>query len=201
MSREDAKQIERCLRGDDKAFEELLDKYKKPVFSICLRMVKNHADAEDLAQEVFIRTFSVLDRYDPTYPFSSWLYRITSNLCIDYIRRRRDGMLSLDQPVRGKDGEMSRQLPDGGVKPDRNFESREMMELLEEAITSLPEHYRVIVILRHQEQLSYEEISDNLSIPLGTVKARIHRARNMIKEFFVDRGYFEDPRPKGGDES
>ncbi len=201
MSREDAKQIERCLRGEDKAFEELLDKYKKPVFSICLRMVKNHADAEDLAQEVFIRTFSVLDRYDPTYPFSSWLYRITSNLCIDYIRRRRDGMLSIDQPIQGRDGEMSRQLPDGGVKPDRNFESKEMMELLEEAITNLPEHYRVIVILRHQEQLSYEEISDNLGIPLGTVKARIHRARNMIKDFFIDRGYFEDSRGKGGDES
>ena len=197
MSREDAKQIERCLRGEEKAFEELLDKYKKPVFSICLRMVRNHDDAEDLAQEVFIRTFSVLDRYDPAYPFSSWLYRITSNLCIDHIRRRRDGMLSLDQPVQGKDGEMSRQMPDDGVKPDRDIESKEMMEVLEEAIHTLPEHYRVIVILRHQEQLSYEEISDNLGIPLGTVKARIHRARNMIRDYFVNRGYLEDGE-KGG---
>jgi RNA polymerase sigma-70 factor (ECF subfamily) len=192
LSREDAKRIERCLRGEERAFEELLDKYKKPVFSICLRMVKNYDDAEDLAQEVFIRTFSVLDRYDPSYPFSSWLYRITSNLCIDHIRRRRDGVLSLDQPVQGRNGEMSRQMPSRDVKPDRNVESREMMEVLEEAIHTLPEHYRVIVILRHQEQLSYEEISDNLGIPLGTVKARIHRARNMIKDYFVDRGYLED---------
>jgi RNA polymerase sigma-70 factor (ECF subfamily) len=199
LSREDAKQIERCLRGDEKAFEELLNKYKKPVFSICLRMVRNHADAEDLAQEVFIRTFSVLDRYDPSYPFSSWLYRITSNLCIDYIRKRREGVFSLDHPLQGRDGEVFRQIPGGEAKPDRTAESREMMDVLEAAIRSLPEHYRIIVILRHQEQLSYEEISDNLGIPLGTVKARIHRARNMIREYFVARGFLEErKRPEGG---
>lgn len=86
---------------------------------------------------------------------------------------------------------MSRQMPDDGVKPDRDIEAREMMEVLDDAIQTLPEHYRVIVILRHQEQLSYEEISDNLGIPLGTVKARIHRARNMIRDYFVDGGYLE----------
>lgn len=92
---------------------------------------------------------------------------------------------------------MSRQMPDDGVKPDRDIESKEMMGVLEEAIQTLPEHYRVIVILRHQEQLSYEEISDNLGIPLGTVKARIHRARNMIRDYFVERGFLEEDN-KGG---
>ena len=191
MSKEDRTLVERCLRGDEKSFEELLEKYKNPVFSICLRMVRNHTDAEDLAQDVFIRTFSVLDRYDPSYPFSSWLFRIASNLCIDYLRKKRGTYVYLDEPIEGKDGEMSRQLPSHLPKPDREMESKEMMLALEEAIGTLPEHYRIIVVLRHQEQLSYEEISDSLGIPLGTVKARIHRARNMIKDFFDNRGLLD----------
>ena len=192
MKHEDAILVERCLKGDERAFEELLAKYRTPVYSICFRMVKNHSDAEDLAQDVFIRTFNVLDRYNPSYPFSSWLYRITSNLCIDFIRRRKDGVVSIDEPVPGSEGEMSRQIPADTVEPDRDMENREMMEVLSEAISQLPEHYRIIVILRHQEELSYEEISDNLGIPLGTVKARIHRARNMIKEIFMKKGLIEE---------
>ncbi|MBN2184171.1 MAG: sigma-70 family RNA polymerase sigma factor [Candidatus Krumholzibacteriota bacterium] len=199
MKREDAILVERCLEGDEKAFEELLTKYRSPVFSICLRMVKNHSDAEDLAQEVFIRTFNVLDRYNPLYPFSSWLYRITSNLCIDFIRRRKKNIYSLDEPVSGSDGEMSRQLPADTVDPDRELENREMMEVLNQAIADLPEHYRIIVILRHQEDLSYGEISENLGIPLGTVKARIHRARNMIKQVFMEKGFIGEIGTVEGD--
>ncbi len=197
MKQEDASLVERCLRGDERAFEQLLKKYRNPVFSICLRMVRNHADAEDLAQDVFIRTFNVLDRYNPAYAFSSWLYRITSNLCIDFIRKNRNRPFSLDEPLSSNDGEMPRQIPTDLASPDRDMESREMMKMLDEAIAILPEHYRIIVILRHQEQLSYEEISDNLGIPLGTVKARIHRARNMIKDFFQSRGVFDE---SGGNE-
>jgi RNA polymerase sigma-W factor len=192
LKSEDRVLIERCLKGEERAFEELLDKYKTAVFSICYRMVRNRMDAEDLSQEAFIRTFSVLDRYDPSYPFSSWLFRITSNLCIDFLRRRRGDMVSLDQPIEGAEGNIQRQLPAGTIKPDREVETKEMMATLEDAISRLPEHYRIIVVLRHQEQMSYEEIADNLGIPLGTVKARIHRARNMIKEFFVKSGLLED---------
>ena len=192
MKSEDRILIERCLKGEERAFEELLNKYKTAVFSICYRMVRNRTDAEDLSQDAFIRTFSVLDRYDPSYPFSSWLFRITSNLCIDFLRRRRGDTVSLDQPIAGTEGDIQRQLPAKTVKPDREMETKEMMATLEDAISGLPEHYRIIVVLRHQEQMSYEEIADNLGIPLGTVKARIHRARNMIKEFFLKSGLLED---------
>ena len=192
MKSEDRVLIERCLKGEERAFEELLNKYKAAVFSICYRMVRNRTDAEDLSQEAFIRTFSVLDRYDPSYPFSSWLFRITSNLCIDFLRRRRGDTVSLDQPIAGAEGDIQRQLPSDTVKPDREMETKEMMAALEDAISVLPEHYRIIIVLRHQEQMSYEEIADNLGIPLGTVKARIHRARNMIKNFFMRFGLLED---------
>lgn len=198
MKSEDRVLVERCLKGEERAFGELLGKYKNSVYSICYRMVRNQTDAEDLAQEVFIRTFSVLDRYDPSYPFSSWLFRITSNLCIDFLRKARGGMVSLDQPIEGSDGPIQRQLPADGAKPDREMESKEMMAILEEAISTLPEHYRIIVILRHQEQMSYEEISDDLGIPLGTVKARIHRARKMIKEYFRKSGLLDQFEGQSG---
>ena len=195
MKSEDRLLVERCLKGEERAFEELLNKYKNSVYSICYRMVRNQTDAEDLAQDAFIRTFSVLDRYDPSYPFSSWLFRITSNLCIDFLRKVKGGMVSLDQPIEGTEGSIQRQLPAHVVKPDREMENKEMMAALEKAISTLPEHYRIIVILRHQEQMSYEEIADDLGIPLGTVKARIHRARNMIKEYFRKSGLLD---PYGG---
>ncbi len=201
LSEEDKKLIERCLKGDEKAFEELLRTYRASVFSICLRMVRNRTVAEDIAQEVFIKVFSALDRYDPAYPFGSWLNRITSNLCIDHLRRDKDRARSLDQPVAGGDDDLLIQIPSRAAGPDREMESKEMMAILEEAMGILPEHYRIIVILRHQEQLSYEEISDTLGIPLGTVKARIHRARNMIVEHFQEKGLFRDVTETGGEET
>ncbi len=162
-------------------------------------MVRNRTVAEDIAQEVFIRVFSALSRYDPAYPFASWLNRITSNLCIDHLRREKDRTVSLDQPIGGGDSDLLIQIPSLSAGPDREMESKEMMAILEEAMGILPEHYRIIVILRHQEQLSYEEISNTLGIPLGTVKARIHRARNMIVDYFQKRGLFRDSTEIGGE--
>jgi RNA polymerase sigma-70 factor (ECF subfamily) len=198
---EDKNLIQRCLKGEEKAFEELLGKYRTSVFSICLRMVRNRSVAEDLAEEAFVKVFSALDRYDPTFPFASWLYRITSNLCIDYLRREKDrGAVSLDQPVGGDEDGLLIQIPAGTAAPDSEVESKEMMAVLDEAIERLPEHYRIIVILRHQEERSYEEISETLGIPLGTVKARIHRARNMIVEYLRSRGFYgKRGRRTGGD--
>lgn len=195
MVDEDRNLIQRCLKGEEKAFEELLGKYRTSVFSICLRMVRNRSTAEDIAEEVFVKIFSALDRYDPTFPFASWLHRITSNLCIDYLRREKDRAISLDQPLGGDDDGLLIQIPARTAAPDREVESKEMMAMLDEAIERLPEHYRIIVILRHQEERSYEEISETLGIPLGTVKARIHRARNMIVEYLRTKGLF---RERGG---
>ncbi len=198
MIDEDKILIERCLKGDEKAFEALLVKYRGTVFSICLRMVRNRATAEDIAQEVFVKVFSALNRYDPAFPFAAWLNRITSNLCIDYLRREKERLVSLDQPA-GADDNLVIQLASGAAGPDREAESKEMMAILEEALALLPEHYRIIVVLRHQEQLSYEEISDTLGIPLGTVKARIHRARNMIVEHFRKKGILPGDLEIGGE--
>src|SRR5262245_38221658 len=145
-------------------------------------MVRNPEEARDLSQEAFVKTFATLDRYNPVYAFSSWLYKITANLCIDHIRKQRMKMLSLDEPMDGEEGTIARELQDPGQRPDEASESNEMRGVIRDAIAQLPKHYREILILRHHKQLSYEEIAKALEIPLGTVKARIHRAREGLKQ-------------------
>lgn len=186
MREEDIQLVARARLGDERAFRTLLEKYERAVFSICLRMVRNRDEATDLAQESFIRVFGSLDRYNPAYAFSSWLFKITSNLCIDYLRKRRIDTTAMDDPIDGEKGEIQRQYASPDPTPEAVFDRREKMGRLEAAIASLPEHYRIMLILRHQEDLSYEEIAENLSIPLGTVKARIHRAREMLKGLLGD---------------
>lgn len=182
MKQEDLLLIERCKRGDQAAYTLLLRKYQNSVYNLCRKMVRNPEEARDLSQEAFVKTFASLERYNPVYAFSSWLYKITANLCIDHIRKQRMKMYSIDDPVEGDEGPIARQLEDPGQRPDEASERAETGTRIRAAIDKLPEHYRVILIMRHQEQLSYDEIAQKLAIPLGTVKARIHRAREGLRE-------------------
>ena len=178
---DDRELITRAREGDEAAFRELLQRYERPVFNICLRMVRNREEAEDLSQDAFMKVFGMLERYNPAYAFSSWLFKITSNLCIDTIRKRKIDTLPMDQPVQSEAGEFARQYESPGDDPERVYLKGEKMDQLTEAIGGLPPHYRVMIVLRHQQDLSYEEIAEVLDVPLGTVKARIHRAREMLK--------------------
>jgi RNA polymerase sigma factor (sigma-70 family) len=182
VKEEDVKLIARAKAGEEKAFRKLLGKYQGSVFSICLRMVREREQASDLAQDVFLKVFTMLDRYDPAYAFSSWLFKITSNLCIDYLRKRRIETYPMDAPLNGNEGEYTRQYESPDPTPETLMIRKQQMASLREAIETLPAHYRMIILLRHQENLSYDEIAETLDIPLGTVKARIHRAREMLKD-------------------
>ena len=190
MKEEDIQLVARARAGDERAFRALLDKYERAVFSICLRMVRNRDQAADLAQESFIKVFASLDRYNPAFAFSSWLFKITSNLCIDYLRKRRITTYAMDEPVESEKGEFARQYEAPDPTPEETFSRNEKMQKLEAGIAALPEHYRIMLVLRHQEDLSYEEIAESLSIPLGTVKARIHRAREMLKVILQGTDFF-----------
>ena len=181
MREEDRKLIERARQGDERAYRALVKKYERPVFNICLRMMRDRDAAEDLAQDAFIKVFSMLERYNPTYAFSSWLFKITSNLCIDSMRKRRIDTLPMDEPIRSERGEFKRQYAAPEDTPEKIVVTDERMKMLTDAIDLLPPHYRIMIVLRHQEDLSYEEIAETLEVPLGTVKARIHRAREMLK--------------------
>jgi RNA polymerase sigma-70 factor (ECF subfamily) len=179
--------IARARRGEEAAFAELLRRYRAPVFNLCLRMLKNRDDAEDVAQDVFIKVFAMLERYDERYAFRSWLFKIAANQCIDFIRKNRVKLLRLDEPVHYRGEEIERQLPDEAPRPDETLNTREVGSVLREITDELPPHYRAMIVLRHQEQLSYEEIAQMMDLPLGTVKARIHRARAMMKEKLTKR--------------
>ncbi|NIM18944.1 MAG: sigma-70 family RNA polymerase sigma factor [Candidatus Latescibacteria bacterium] len=182
VKEEDIELISLAKAGQEKAFRALLGKYQGSVYSICLRMVRDREQAADLAQDVFLKVFTMLDRYDPSYAFSSWLFKITSNLCIDHLRKRRVETYPMEAPLEGNDGEFARQYEAPDPTPETQMIRKEQMASLDKAVDALPPHYRMIILLRHQENLSYDEIAVALNIPLGTVKARIHRAREMLKE-------------------
>ena len=186
---QDLKTIQRCKRGEEAAFAEVLGRYRGAIYNLCYRMTRNNEDARDLGQEVFIKVFSLLDRFDESYAFSSWLFRIATNHSIDHLRRNRLRFLSLDGGV-GKDGEeYELQFPGTEPEPDILLQRKEALERLEEVIADLPPHYRAIILLRHDQQLSYDEIAEALQMPLGTVKARIHRARNLVQQMLKSRSY------------
>jgi RNA polymerase sigma-70 factor (ECF subfamily) len=180
ISGDEAELVRRCLAGDERAYRQLVERYQRPVFNLALRMVRRAEDAEDVTQEAFVRMFRALDRYDPTRPFQAWLFTIASRLCIDHLRRRRLAPISLTQTGRDEE-EYTIEVEDPGLKPDESASHAQEEQRTRDLIDSLPPHYRIVVILRHQQDLSYEEIAETLHMPLGTVKARIHRARELLK--------------------
>jgi len=180
-SESDAELIRRCLDGDQRAYAKLVTKYKRAVYNVAWRMLGNRDDAEDVSQEAFIRAFRALRGYDAGRPFMAWLLRITSNLCIDCLRRRRPGLLSMDG-VRDADGEFtSLELVDDAPGPEELHAAREERRRLVRHIMALPPLYRAVIVLRHDRDLSYNEIAEVLGVPVGTVKARIHRAHNLLR--------------------
>ena len=182
MGGDEATLIRRCLAGDEKSYRELIELYQPQVFSLALRMLRRAEDAEDVTQETFIRMFRALDRYDPTRSFPAWLFTIASRLCIDHIRRRKSSPVPLTQRDVHTDEEYTLEIADPGLGPEELTSRGEEETRTRTLIDSLPPHYRIVVMLRHQQDLSYEEIAEALHLPLGTVKARIHRARALLRD-------------------
>jgi RNA polymerase sigma-70 factor, ECF subfamily len=173
--------VRRCLKQDQDAFRILLARYERPVYGIVRRMIPDEEDARDLAQEAFIRAFKSLKQFDTSRKFSSWLFRIAHNLCIDHYRRRKLATVPLVRRTEGEDEE-SWDLPDQAPDPAETFSDRERSRRLLAAVESLPPVYRMVLLLRHQEGLAYDEIAEATDLPRGTVKARIHRAHRLLKE-------------------
>jgi RNA polymerase sigma-70 factor (ECF subfamily) len=185
-SLEDDKFVKRAIEGDQDAYKDLMDKYQKPLYFHVLKMVKNHEQVEDLVQEAFMKAFRNLNSYNTNYAFSTWLYRITTNHTIDYLRKKKLKTTSIDQPVKTRDGEMEIQISDD-AETDRDIIRKERKKIIHNAINDLPEKYRRVIEMRHLQELSYQEIADQLDLPLGTVKAHIFRAREMLYKELKDK--------------
>lgn len=179
---EDHEIVRKVLEGDKDAFRYLQKKYHRLITSAVRRVIQKPHDVEDLVQDTFIKAYTALPSYRAEFSFSAWLYRIASNSCIDYLRRRRLPTFSIDKPIGGDDGEFSLELPDNEEVADIKMMSGEKKKILEQAVASLPEKFQIVVRLRHEEDLDYQQIADILQLPIGTVKAHLFRARKRLYE-------------------
>lgn len=186
-SKQDMNYVRQALSGDEKAYQKLVDKYNRAMYFHIVKLVRNKEIIEDLVQEVFMKAFDNLSSYNHDYAFSTWLYRIATNHSIDYLRKKKLQTYSIDQPVDGKDGEMQIELPDQESQTDDYIIRKQRHNIIHEAINSLPEKYKQVIVMRHMEEKSYQEISDLLELPLGTIKAHLFRARELLNKYLKDK--------------
>ncbi len=180
--------VARILEGDRDRFTELLKRYEKRIINYVYRITHRYEDAHDLTQEIFVKVYVALDRYDPKYQFSTWLFRIAQNSAIDALRKKGVNEVSI-APKPGDDDTKEREFPDTGISPYRALNNKQLAGAIDSAVLNLPPDYRELIQLRHFAELSYEEIASMKKLPLGTVKNKLFRARNLLKvelEGFVE---------------
>ncbi|MCK4300991.1 MAG: sigma-70 family RNA polymerase sigma factor [Planctomycetes bacterium] len=180
----DAQLVVVSRTGDVEAFQELVHRYQRRLFGLCYRLLGRYHDAEDACQETFLRAFRALDRYDADRPFDRWLLTIAANCCVSVLRRRRSIPTEPERLTADDPGETTRT-----ASVADQVEARELGQAVGRAIAGLADHYRIPFVLFHQEEMNYEEISQALALPLGTVKSRVHRARERLYEELSRAGF------------
>tara|TARA_B100001287_G_scaffold275587_1_gene283645 strand:- start:14205 stop:14822 length:618 start_codon:yes stop_codon:yes gene_type:complete len=170
-------------KKDQQAFAELMDRYKDAIYFMLLKMVNNSDDAEDLTIEAFGKAFNRLNQYTPSYAFSTWLFKIASNNCIDFLRKKKKNVMSIDNRIANKDGdEIMIELKSDCMTPEQMTMRDQKIQLMRFYVKKLKPRYETLVEMRYFKEMSYEEISSELSIPLGTVKAQLFRAREFLQK-------------------
>ncbi|HXG83842.1 MAG TPA: sigma-70 family RNA polymerase sigma factor [Pyrinomonadaceae bacterium] len=183
----DGELIEKAIGGREDGFEELVRRYQRPITAYVYRMLNNYDASLDVTQEVFIKVYNSLNRYSSDYKFSTWLYRIAHNAAIDYMRKNSVSQQSIE--AENADGSYQLQIECPNPSPEQERERSEWRREIESVVKCLPTVYRELILLRHSQDLSYDEIAEITGLPLGTVKNRLFRAREMMREIFSDRGF------------
>lgn len=178
-ARQDYELVQKALQGDEKAFARLLGRYKDAIYFMLLKMVNNRSDAEDLTLEAFGKAFKNLHQYSPTYAFSTWLFKIASNNCIDFLRKKKGTFVSIENNDQSENQEQIK-IPSKEPNPEEKLIRMQRAILLRKVVRRLKPRYQTLVELRYFNELSYEEIAKELHLPLGTVKAQLFRAREML---------------------
>ena len=197
---EDYQLVQHAISGDQKAYAILMERYRSSIYHMMLKMVNNRDDADDLTLEAFGKAFNKLPSYAPRYAFSTWLFKIAINNGIDYIRKKRLHLLSIDDPIEpNSDQDYSSNIKASDLDPEEQFIRAQRVQLMRQILTKLNGKYRLMIELRFFEELSYEEIANELNIPLGTVKAQLFRAKEMLYNLLQKPGasaYLETTRKR-----
>ena len=180
-AQQDIELVEKAKKGDQQAYGELLGRYRDAIYFMLLKMVNNPIDAEDLTIEAFGKAFKNIDQYAPNFAFSTWLFKIATNNCIDFIRKKRASHISLDQTADGEDSLPPSSLIQSDVPdPEAHMINQQKIKHMHKIVSRLKPRYRQLVELRYFKEYSYEEIAVELDIPIGTVKAQLFRARELL---------------------
>lgn len=182
----DPELVASAARGLEGSFEELVNRYQRPISAFVYRMVGDYDAALDLTQEIFIKVYASLSRYRPEFKFSTWIYKIAHNAAIDHLRRTSSRERSLNIGTETDNYELP--LESAGLTPEQQSERDERRGEIETVVRSLPTPYRELIVLRHSQDMTYEEIVEVTGLPLGTVKNRLFRAREMMRQQFINRG-------------
>lgn len=187
-AKEDILLVNRAKEGDEKAFAELMRRYRKAVYHMILKMVRNADDSEDLTVEAFAKAFKNLQRFTPDFTFGTWLFRIATNNSIDFLRKKRLHTLSLNADIESEDGStVNVEINAGTLDPQEQIIKSQKAELMRHFVSQLPPKYRRLVTLRYFEEFSYEEIAEETQKPLGTVKAQLFRARELLFDMLKNK--------------
>lgn len=179
-AQQDIKYVEAAMCGDQQAFAELMDRYRDTIFYMLLRMVKNKSDADDLTIEAFGKAFKNIHQYTPNYAFSTWLFKIASNNCIDFLRKKKSNTISIESQSDESSKETQMSIPANVLDPEEDMIKQQEAKLMRSIVEKLKPRYRELVRLRYFKEYSYEEISAEMNIPIGTVKAQLFRARELL---------------------
>ena len=184
----DYKLVQMAVKGDQKAYAELMQRYKDSIYFMLLKMVNNRDDADDLTIEAFGKAFKNLHQYTPDFAFSTWLFKIATNNCIDFIRRKRKFTFSIDKNMENDSGqEMQFEIKSPMLDPEEKMIKKQKAILMRDVVEKLKPRYKRLVELRYFQERSYEEIADELKLPLGTVKAQLFRAREFLYQILKNQ--------------
>jgi len=176
MERTDYELVTECIEGNGEAFAELVSRYKRLIYSVAYKFSKDSDEVNDLAQEAFIKIYKSLSKYDSQYKFSTWSVKVATNICLDHVRRKKFNSVSLEE---------IENFTGNNNSPEEYYLRKEKSQALKNAIESLPEIYRVPIVLYHQKGMSYKEIAEKLGKPMSIIKNRIFRARHTLKESLI----------------
>ena len=191
MEKQEQQWVEAARQGDQSAFEQLVRLYEKRVLALTTRMCKNPADAEEAAQEAFLSAWQGLPFFRGDASFSTWLYRLASNACVDLLRREGRRQSAAGPSL--NDEEVQLEVPDTAPSPQEQAERSELRQQIEAGLQALTPDHRQVLLLREMHQLSYDEIAQALDVDVGTVKSRINRGRKQLRNFLLSSGNFSPP--------